>query len=111
MDIQIGRLMKAVKELGGTLLVTADHGNAEEMAEHDATGGTKHNADGSMKAKTSHTTNPVPLYLYDPSYNNEYNPELRSGLGLTSVAATVMNLLGYEAPADYEPSAIEMRQA
>lgn len=111
MDIQIGRLMKAVKELGGTLLVTADHGNAEEMAEHDATGSTKHNADGSMKAKTSHTTNPVPLYLYDPSYNNEYSPELRSGLGLTSVAATVMNLLGYEVPADYEPSAIEMRQA
>lgn len=108
MDIQLSRLVEATKKLGGILMVTADHGNAEDMLEKKS-GEIVKNADGSNKAKTAHTTNPVPLYIYDPSFAGEYDEQLREGLGLATIAPTVMNLLGYEAPADYVPSAITPR--
>ena len=65
-------------------------------------------AAGHTRAKTSHTLNPVPFVLIsgevDPSY------QLRRDLeapGLSNIAATVLNLLGFEAPEDYDPSLIE----
>jgi len=106
MDLQLARLKTAVESVGGILILTADHGNADDMFEHEKNGAVKRKADGSPKAKTAHSLNPVPFILYDPSYAGEYSKDLRSGLGISSVAATCIELLGFEAPADYDPSII-----
>jgi 2,3-bisphosphoglycerate-independent phosphoglycerate mutase len=108
MDLQLGRLKNAIEEVGGVLLLTADHGNADDMYEHDKNGAVKYKADGAPQAKTAHSLNPVPFIIYDPTYNNEYKKELRSGLGISSIAATCMNLMGFEPPKDYDPSIITM---
>ncbi|MDD2296383.1 MAG: 2,3-bisphosphoglycerate-independent phosphoglycerate mutase [Sphaerochaetaceae bacterium] len=108
MDLQLGRLKKAIEEVGGVLLLTADHGNADDMYEHDKSGAVKYKADGAPQAKTAHSLNPVPFIIYDPTYNDEYKKELRSGLGISSIAATCMNLMGFEPPKDYDPSIITM---
>jgi 2,3-bisphosphoglycerate-independent phosphoglycerate mutase len=88
--------------MGGAAIVTADHGNADEMYEHDKkTKGVSRKADGSPRAKTSHTLNPVPFHLYGPA-----GLALRDvpGAGLANVAATVCELLGFQPPSDWEPS-------
>lgn len=65
-DLALGRLLKAVAAAGGVALITADHGNADEMYEMDKkTGQPAQHKDGSFKAKTAHTLNPVPLILFD----------------------------------------------
>jgi len=61
---------------------------------------------GITKVKTAHSLNPVPCIVYDPAGQGEYKAELREGLGISSIAATCINLLGYEAPADYDPSVL-----
>lgn len=106
MDLQIGRIVEAVKKAGGVLMLTADHGNADDMVEHDKKGATKHKADGSACAKTSHSLNPVPFIIYDPCYNGEYSTTLKEGLGITSITATCMNMLGLQEPEFYDPSII-----
>ena len=106
MDLQIGRLKEAIEKAGGVMVVTADHGNADDMYEHDKSGNIKRKGDGEPKAKTSHSLNPVPCIIYDPCYNNEYSTTLNEGLGISSIAATLMNLLGYDAPSDYDKSII-----
>ena len=106
MDLQIGRLKEAIEKAGGVMVVTADHGNADDMYEHDKSGNIKRKGDGEPKAKTSHSLNPVPCIIYDPCYNNEYSTNLNEGLGISSIAATLMNLLGYDAPSDYDKSII-----
>ena len=66
LDLQLARILKVVDELSGAALITADHGNADEMYEMDKkTGEPKLNKDGTPKAKTSHTLNPVPFIVYD----------------------------------------------
>ncbi len=110
MDIQIGRLRKAVEKAGGMLLLSADHGNSDDMFEHDKkTGSVSRKADGSPKAKTSHSLNPVPCVLYDPESKGEYARELKAGLGISSLSATCIELLGFEAPEGYDPSVLAMR--
>ena len=109
MDLQLARLKSVVQEAGGILLLTADHGNADDMYEHDKKGEVKRKADGSPKAKTAHSLNPVPFILIDSSYQGEYSKELKTGLGISSVAATCMTLLGYEPPEDYDPSIVVLR--
>ena len=61
---------------------------------------------GAPARKTSHSLNPVPCIVFDPESKNEYKPELREGLGISSLAATCIELLGYEPPADYDPSVL-----
>ena len=56
--------------------------------------------------KTSHSLNPVPCIIFDPESKGEYKPELREGLGISSLAATCIELLGYEAPEGYDPSVL-----
>jgi 2,3-bisphosphoglycerate-independent phosphoglycerate mutase len=118
MDIQLGRLRKAVDEAGGIMVITADHGNSDDMFEHDKkTGAVARKADGSPKAKTSHSLNPVPCIIYDPEYKGEYprtegegSPEtsfLNEGLGISSIAATCIQLLGYVPPEDYDKSILK----
>ncbi len=105
MDLQLGRLKKAIDAAGGVLVLTADHGNSDDMYEHNKkTGDVSRKEDGSPKAKTSHSLNPVPGIIYDPEYKGDYRKDLNEGLGISSLAATCMNLLGFEAPADYDKS-------
>ena len=108
MDLQIGRIWDAIKKAGGVMVVTADHGNADDMYEHGKDGSLKLKKDGEPKSKTSHSLNPVPCIICDSAYNGEYSKELKSGLGISSIPATLMNLLGYEAPEDYDPSVITL---
>ena len=110
LDLQLARLLKVVDELEGAAIITADHGNADEMYEIDKkTKGPKVEKDGSFKAKTSHTLNPVPCIIYDNFTNNEYNIKLgREDFGLSNVAATTVNLLGFDAPAIWDESMVEL---
>lgn len=108
MDLQLARLRKAVEAAGGVMVMSADHGNADDMFEHDKkTGAVSRKADGSPKAKTSHSLNPVPGIVFDPAYQGEYKKVLKEGLGISSLAATCIELLGYKAPADYDPSILD----
>ncbi|MDR2679090.1 MAG: 2,3-bisphosphoglycerate-independent phosphoglycerate mutase, partial [Zoogloeaceae bacterium] len=72
-DLALSRLLPAIAAAGGVALITADHGNADEMLELDRkTRLPLQNKDGSPKAKTSHTLNPVPLILYDGGNTGQY---------------------------------------
>jgi len=85
-------------KLEGVVLVTADHGNAEEVFLQKG---------DTRVMKTSHTLNPVSFTIVDSAYAGEYQLcERTPRAGLANVAATVFNLLGYEAPSGYEPSLI-----
>ena len=110
LDLQLARILAVVDELGGAALITADHGNADEMYEIDKkTGAPKANKDGSFKAKTSHTLNPVPFIIYDNFTADKYTVKLgREDFGLSAVAATTVNMLGYEAPEIWDESMIEL---
>ena len=113
MDIQIGRITKEVEEAGGILVITADHGNSDDMYEHDKkTGAVSLHPDGTPRAKTAHSLNPVPCVIYDPAYKGEYpnapGPgSLNEGLGISSIAATCIQLLGYVPPAEYDKSILK----
>lgn len=111
LDLQIGRLLPVIDELGGVAIITADHGNADEMFEMDKkTGLPKVDKNGKMKAKTSHTLNPVPCIFYDNTPAKEhYRVKTEGQFGLSDVAATVVNLLGYEKPAMWDDSIIEVK--
>ncbi len=110
LDLQLARLLKVVDELEGAALITADHGNADEMYEIDKkTKGPKVEKDGSFKAKTSHTLNPVPFIIYDNFTNGGYKvKEGRTDFGLSAVAATTVNLLGFDAPEIWDESMVEL---
>jgi 2,3-bisphosphoglycerate-independent phosphoglycerate mutase len=90
-DLSVGRLLEATNRMGGTLLVTADHGNAELMQGTDG------------RPWTAHTTNPVPVILVEgekrklPGHGNAV--ELRSGGGLADIAPTLLEILGLPQPA------------
>ena len=110
LDLQLGRILKVLDKLGGVALITADHGNADEMYELDKKGEVKYNKDGTPKAKTSHTLNPVPCIIYDNFYADKYSvKEQKASFGLSDVAATTVNLLGYEAPEMWDESLIEIK--
>ena len=111
LDLQLARILKVVDELHGAAIITADHGNADEMYEIDKkTGAPKAGKDGSFKAKTSHTLNPVPCIIYDNFNADKYEVKSdRRDLGLSSVAATTVNLLGYEAPSIWDESLVNLK--
>jgi len=111
LDLQLARILKAVDEMGGVALLTADHGNADEMYEMDKkTKLPKVDKSGNYKAKTSHTLNPVPCIIYDNFYADKYTVKKDEGqFGLSNIAATMVNLLGYEAPAMWDESIIEIK--
>ena len=96
-DLALARLLKAVEAAGGVALITADHGNADEMFELDKkTKQPAQNKDGSFKAKTAHTLNPVPLILFDAATGGKLGLKQTATCGLSSIAATVAGLLGYD---------------
>ena len=110
LDLQLKRILEVVDKLQGVALITADHGNADEMYECDKKGMPKAGKDGKFKAKTSHTLNPVPFIIYDNYYADKYEVKADKGeFGLSNVAATAVNFLGYEAPAMWDESVISAK--
>jgi len=85
-DAAIDRILTAVEKIDGVALITADHGNCELM--FDEKSGQPH---------TAHTTNPVPLILFDP---RKRFGSLRDGGALENVAPTILAILGIDQPKD-----------
>nr|BBH94218.1 2,3-bisphosphoglycerate-independent phosphoglycerate mutase [Thermogemmatispora argillosa] len=83
-DAGVGRVVEATLAVGGGLLITADHGNAEQMIYYD-----------SGKPMTAHTTNPVPLYLVVPQLADA---RLRSDGILADIAPTILQIMGLPQP-------------
>lgn len=109
-DLALARLLPVIDALGGVALITADHGNADEMYELDKkTKQPAQNKDGSFQAKTAHTLNPVPLILYDNASAGKLGLQQTEAAGLSNIAATVANLLGLEKHAKWDESLLEIR--
>jgi 2,3-bisphosphoglycerate-independent phosphoglycerate mutase len=104
LDIALARLLPVVDAAQGVAIITADHGNADEMYELDKKGQPVSDGAGGFKAKTSHTLNPVPCILYDNQTNGGLRLRTDKKFGLSSLAATTVNLLGYEAPSSWDDS-------
>jgi 2,3-bisphosphoglycerate-independent phosphoglycerate mutase len=94
-DLSLKRILAALEKAGGIALITADHGNADCMW-------TEKN--GKRSAMVAHTRNPVPLIIKDYNCKNAFQLTHLEQPGLTHVAATICNLLGFAAPEDYDPS-------
>lgn len=109
-DLALARLLPAIDAAGGVALLTADHGNADEMVEIDKkTQQPSLNPDGSFKAKTAHTLNPVPLILYDNVSGGRLSLRQTSTAGLSNIAATTAHLLGLEPHPSWDASVLEVR--
>ena len=93
MIISINEIVELVNKKNDITIVTADHGNLEDMSE---------------KWVTSHTCNPVMFNIIDSQYNDEYviNNEIKEP-GLGNVAATILNLLGFEKTEGFMDSLIK----
>ncbi|MGR3914816.1 MAG: 2,3-bisphosphoglycerate-independent phosphoglycerate mutase [Gammaproteobacteria bacterium] len=96
-DRCIARLLAAAAACGGMVIVTADHGNADEMFVEK---------NGKRMVRTAHSLNPVLFAISDSGEDGAYEMADLDAPGLANVAATVFNLLGYRAPPDYMPSLI-----
>ncbi len=96
-DMSLGRLLPAIESAGGVVIVTADHGNADIMW-------TEKN--GVRTPMVAHTLNPVPFILVDYSGANRLAKAEVDEPKLSNVAATLLTLLGFEKPADYDESLI-----
>jgi 2,3-bisphosphoglycerate-independent phosphoglycerate mutase len=111
-DLQLARLQRAVDEVEGILVVTADHGNADEMYMRDKHGRVeRRKEDGRPVIKTSHTLNPVPFVIHDPARADRYDidPARAETAGIANVTATCLELLGYQAPSELEPSLLRFK--
>ena len=110
-DLQLARLVRAVEKLDGIVVVTADHGNADEMYQRDKHGRVlRDSVSGQPVVKTSHTLNPVPFMVHDPNRRDQYRvAENPTGAGVANVTATCLELLGFTPPEDYEPSLLRFK--
>ncbi|HEX7836378.1 MAG TPA: 2,3-bisphosphoglycerate-independent phosphoglycerate mutase [Kofleriaceae bacterium] len=111
-DLQLARLVRVVEELQGILVVTADHGNADEMFQRDKSGAiARDRKTGQPVIKTSHTLNPVPFLIHDPARSDRYeiDPARATRAGIANVTATGLELLGLTPPDDLEPSLLRFR--
>ena len=105
LDLQLARILPVIDASKGAAIITADHGNADEMYELDK----KTKAPKVGKAKTSHTLNPVPMIIYDNFTADKYEVVKDGAYGLSNVAATTVNMLGYEAPDMWDKSVIDVK--
>jgi 2,3-bisphosphoglycerate-independent phosphoglycerate mutase len=99
-DVCVGSLLEVIGELGGIAVVTADHGNSDEMFTVTKS--------GEKIVKTSHTLNPVPFVIFDPLFDGEYEMSRLAKQGLSNIAASLLNLLGYQKVEDYDASLISV---
>jgi 2,3-bisphosphoglycerate-independent phosphoglycerate mutase len=99
-DEGLAKILPVIQSLNGICVILADHGNADEMF-------TVKN--GKKQVSTAHSLNPVPFIIVDPNYHGEYDLADVKDRGLANVAATLLNLLGYEAPKEYAPSLIKIK--
>jgi 2,3-bisphosphoglycerate-independent phosphoglycerate mutase len=98
-DLSLRRLLRVIERANGIAVITADHGNADLMF-------TEKN--GKREAHVAHTLNPVPFIIRDFSGSNDWRLTQPDAPGLSNVAATLMNLLGFEQPAEYDASLITL---
>jgi 2,3-bisphosphoglycerate-independent phosphoglycerate mutase len=108
-DRELKRVLDAVNEVGGRFIVTADHGNCDEMVQRNKKGEKMLDKDGKTMPLTSHTLAPVPVAIGGTGL--PANVTLRQDLvnpGLANITATYINLLGFEAPSDYEQTLIKI---
>ena len=108
-DDNIGRLIKTLRDVGGVLVCSADHGNADDMVQLDK----KMNAllrdkEGNLLMKTAHSLNPVPVYVYDTSETANVRIANVDNPGISSLAATCIVMLGFEVPENYTPSLVDV---
>lgn len=104
-DAALAKMLDAIDEKEGAFLVTADHGNADDMAMRDKIGTPKKDAAGKVIAKTSHTLAPVPVFIGGKGLAESVRfAEGHPDAGLANLTATSLNLLGFVAPDGWEPS-------
>jgi len=104
-DAAVGRIVAALEKVGGRAIITADHGNAEEMLINTKTG---------QEASTKHSINPVPCILFDPAYDGSYSlrqpsetDDLMTKPGLSHLASTLLMLMGQDVPDDLQAPLIQ----
>jgi 2,3-bisphosphoglycerate-independent phosphoglycerate mutase len=109
-DMCVARLLEAIKKTKGVLVVTADHGNSDDMYQRDQKTGeiVFDPQTGKPKPKTAHSLNPVPVYIYEPTGTAKIRHSQHPDLGISNLAATCLKLLGFEPPEDYTPSIVEI---
>ena len=109
-DLCLARIVRAVKKVNGILVVSADHGNSDDMYECNyKTGEVIYDEKtGKPKPRTAHSLNPVFAYVYAPGDGIKMTLSKHKDLGISSLAATCLTLLGFEPPEGYTPSIIEI---
>ena len=97
-DLALTRLLKVADKYGCTVMITADHGNADEMLEK--------NKKGEIALRTAHSLNRVPFIIYDKETTYNIIDAESTKYGLANVAPTVAKLFGLETPDCWEASMI-----
>lgn len=105
-DLCLGRLLKSIEELGGVAIVTADHGNSDQMYQLDKAGVVVRNASGRPEPMTAHTLNPVPLWIWAPKMQGLLTLREIKTRRLSHIAATALFLMGFERPTHMDPSLV-----
>ena len=108
-DDNIGRLIKALQDVGGVLVCSADHGNADDMVQLDKKiNELMRDKEGNLLMKTAHSLNPVPVYVYDTAETANVRIATVDNPGISSLAATCIVMLGFEVPENYTPSLVDV---
>ncbi|MGD9043766.1 MAG: 2,3-bisphosphoglycerate-independent phosphoglycerate mutase [Desulfobacterales bacterium] len=109
-DLCIRRIVRAVTKANGILVVSADHGNSDDMYECNYKTGEiiYDEKTGEPKPRTAHSLNPVFAYVYEPTGNIKMKLAAHADPGISNLAATCLTLLGFEPPQDYTPSIVEI---
>jgi 2,3-bisphosphoglycerate-independent phosphoglycerate mutase len=106
-DLCLARLLEAIERLGGAAIVTADHGNADQMIQIDKkSGDLVHDDRGRPVPMTAHTLNVVPCWIWAPSIQPAWALAELETRRLSHLATTALALMGYEAPAALDPPLI-----
>jgi 2,3-bisphosphoglycerate-independent phosphoglycerate mutase len=108
LDWVLRKLVNAANQTHTILLVTADHGNCDEMFEGKQEGWEQwESLQAHLSPKTAHTLSPVPFYLYDPDGSSAYHLRQGGPFTLANVANTALELMGFAQRDLYQPSMIE----
>jgi 2,3-bisphosphoglycerate-independent phosphoglycerate mutase len=108
LDLCLARLLPVIDALGGMAIITADHGNADEMFELDKKTKKPIPTATGFKAKTAHTLNPVPCLFYDNHHQDAYSIA-EGSFGLSNLASTLSGLLGFQPSSDWDRSIVNFR--